>query len=154
MKSNFFKNKKNIIILCISAFVCLSIIAGTVVYFTVIRDDTQDDGQYNILELTEGKIPESHKFAIVDEDGNTILTNADVNSVLVSFEKSKDRYLEIRLTEAGAQKFKDALEDGTLSIMLNGKKLTSPVIADDVEENSAIVLGEYEKVMEWFNEIT
>ena len=28
------------------------------------------------------------------------------------------------------------------------------VIKDDVEENSAIVLGEYEDVMDWFNAIT
>lgn len=113
-------------------------------------------GEFRILELTENKIPEERDFAVVDKGGNTILENEDVEKVLVVFEKSKDRYLELRLTKEGAKKFKKAArkKDAELSITLNGEKLASPVIPDEAEDNSAIVLGEYEDVMDWFNQIT
>ncbi len=115
-----------------------------------------DGGEYKILELTEKTIPEDYDFAVVDAEGNVVLTNADVHKVLVVFEKSKDRYLELRLTDEGAAKFKKAAnkKNAMLSITLAGETIASPVIADDVEENSAIVLGEYEDVMDWFNAIT
>ena len=115
-----------------------------------------DSGEYRILELAENKIPDERGFAVVDKNGDEILTNADVEKVLVVFEKSKDRYLELRLTKDGAKKLKKALrpKDAELSITLSGEKIASPVIKDDVEENSAIVLGEYEDVMDWFNAIT
>lgn len=113
-------------------------------------------GEFHILELTENKIPDEKQFAITDADGNAVLDNNDVEKVLVVFEKSKDRYLELRLTKSGARKFKKALKekDAVLSITLAGEQIASPVIADDAEENSAIVLGEYEEIMDWFNKIT
>lgn len=119
-----------------------------------IGDNLSDE--YRILELTENKIPDQREFAVVDKNGDEILTNADVEKVLVVFEKSKDRYLELRLTKDGTKKLKKALrpKDAELSITLSGKKIAGPVIKDDIEENSAIVLGEYEDVMDWFNAIT
>lgn len=135
------------IIICIlTAFSCIGCRA--------IGDE--GSGEFRILELAENKIPDKKQFAVVDANGNTVLTNADVEKVLVVFEKAKDRYLELRLTEDGATKFKKALKpkDAELKITINGEDLAYPVIADDVEKNSAIVLGEYEDVMDWFNKIT
>ena len=66
--------------------------------------------EYRILELTENPIPAEREFAVVDKDGNVILSNSDVQKVLVVFEKSKDRYLELRLTDEGAKKIKKALK--------------------------------------------
>ena len=121
-------------------------------------NDVMGEGssEFRILELTENKIPNDRDFAIVDKNDTPILTNNDVQKVLVVFEKTKDRYLELRLTKEGAKKFKKALrkKDAELSIVLDGEKLASPVIADDVEDTSAIVLGEYEDVMHWFNQLT
>ncbi len=136
--------------------ICLIICIGLVLGGAGCGRVNDDSGEYKILELTENKIPDERQFAVVDKDGDKILTNEDVEKVLVVFEKSKDRYLELRLTDDGMKKFKKALKqkDAELSITLNGEKLTSPVIKDDVEENSAIVLGEYEDVMDWFNAIT
>ncbi len=136
---------------------CVLLCLGLIFCFAGCRElGSQDSGEFRILELTEKKIPNTKEVTIVDTDGNTILDNADIEKVLVVFEKSKDRYLELRLTKDGAKKLKKALRpnDAVLSIMLDQEKLASPVIADDVEDNSAIVLGEYEDVMFWFNSIT
>lgn len=116
----------------------------------------EGSGEYKILELTENKIPDDREFSVVDNNGNTVLINQDVDKVMVVFEKSKDRYLELRLTDEGAKKFKSALKqkDTVLTITIDGEKLASPVIADDAEDKSAIVLGEYKEVMSWFNKIT
>lgn len=146
-KKDVLSMKKTIsLILCIGLIFC----------FAACGRIDNDSGEYRILELTENKIPDEREFAVVDKSGDIILNNADVEKVLVVFEKSKDRYLELRLTDEGAKKLKKALKpkDAELSITLSGEKIASPVIADDVEENSAIVLGEYEDVMDWFNAIT
>jgi len=135
---------------------CLMLCIGLCFSFVGCGRVGDHSGEYRILELTENKIPDDREFAVVDKDGDEILTNADVEKVLVVFEKSKDRYLELRLTKDGAKKLKKALKpkDAELSITLSGEKIAGPVIADDVEVNSAIVLGEYEDVMDWFNAIT
>lgn len=146
--------KKDVITM--KKIICLILCIGIVFCFTGCGRAKDDSGEYRILELTENKIPDEREFAVIDKDGNTVLNNADVEKVLVVFEKSKDRYLELRLTDDGAKKLKKALKpkDAELSITLSGEKIASPVIKDDVEENSAIVLGEYEDVMDWFNAIT
>lgn len=136
---------------------CIIVCLIALIAFAGCREaEDNGSGEFYILELTENKIPDEKQFAITDADGNTVLDNNDVEKVLVVFEKSKDRYLELRLTKDGAKKFKNALksEDAVLSITLAGKQIASPVIADDAEDNSAIVLGEYEDVMDWFNKIT
>lgn len=136
---------------------CILLCLGIIFSFVGCREiGDQGSGEFRILELTEKKIPDTKEVTVVDASGNVILDNADIDKVLVVFEKSKDRYLELRLNKDGAKDFKKALkqQDAELSIMLNGEKLTSPVIADDVEDHSAIVLGEYEDVMHWFNSIT
>lgn len=138
-------------LLCILACVALMFV------FAGCRDmGDEGSGEFRILELTENKIPDEKQFSIVDPNGNIVLENGDVTKVLVVFEKSKDRYLELQLTEDGAKKIKKALKDNetVLSIALDGEAIASPVIIDDAEENSAIVLGEYEDVMDWFNAIT
>lgn len=116
----------------------------------------EGSGEFRILELAENKIPNERNFTVIDKNNNVVLTNVDVEKVLVVFEKSKDRYLELRLTKDGAKKFKKAFnkKDSVLSIALDGNVIASPVIRDDVEENSIIVLGDYEDVMDWFNAIT
>lgn len=146
--------KKDVITM--KKIVCLILCIGVVFGFVGCARVDDDSGEYKILELTENKIPDEREFAVVDQKGNVILSNADVEKVLVVYEKSKDRYLELRLTEDGTKKLKKALKpkDAELSITLSGEKLASPVIKDDIEENSAIVLGEYEDVMDWFNAIT
>lgn len=120
--------------------------------------------QYNILELTEEEknVNESLEFKIVDEDGTVWIEREHVTRVLVSFEKSRNRYLELKLNEDGIKKLKKALKGNrTLTIMVNDEPLLSydgveatNVQLDDLEERSAIVLGEYKDVISWFNILT
>lgn len=137
---------------------CVIICLISVIAFAGCKDlEGNGSDEYYILELTEKKIPDEADFKITDKDGTEWLVNTDVEKVLVVFEKDKNRYLELRLTDDGAKKFKKALKknkDGELSIMLGDEKLASPVIADDAEDTSAIVLGEYEDVISWFNRLT
>ena len=140
-------------LLCI-IIICILAVTGLAGCKDVIDEGS---GEYYILELTENKISDEKEFAITDEKGTVWLENTDVDKVLVVFEKSKNRYLELRLTDDGAKKFKKALKknkDGVLSITLGGEVLASPVVADDAEENSVIVTGEYEDVISWFNILT
>ena len=139
-------------LLCI--IICILAVTGLAGCKDVIDEGS---GEYYILELTENKISDEKEFAITDEKGTVWLENTDVDKVLVVFEKSKNRYLELRLTDDGAKKFKKALKknkDSVLSITLGGEVLASPVVADDAEENSIIVTGEYEYVISWFNSLT
>lgn len=114
-------------------------------------------GEFLILELTEKELDDDIAFSIIDESGKVWLENADVDTVFVSYEKSKDRYLELRLTDDGIKKFKKAQKankEGDLSIAIDGEKIASPVIKDDIDDNSVIIKGEYVDVMHWFNSIT
>ncbi len=117
--------------------------------------DTSSELIYRVL--TEPKeISSDIKFRIVDKNGETCIKSDDVDSVFVTYHEEKRRYLEICLTDEGAEKFKKAAKkrDAELSIEVDGEILASSVIADDEKENSVIVLGEYEDVMNWFNTIT
>ena len=118
--------------------------------------EKNDTEKYNILVLAEKDIEEGKTFEIVDKEGNVIVENEDVEKVLVSFEKSRNRYLEILLTKSGKRSVKKALKkkDCVLTIVLDKENLVSPVLLDDIEEKSVIALGEYEDVMDWFNAIT
>jgi len=114
-------------------------------------------GEFFILELTEKPLDEDIAFSIVDESGKQWLENADVDTVYVSYEKSKDRYLELSLTDDGVKKFKKAQranKEGVLSVAIDGEIIASPVIKDEVADNSVIVKGKYKTVMDWFNALT
>lgn len=120
--------------------------------------------QYNILELTEEdkNVKESLEFKIIDEDGTVWIEREHVERVLVSFEKTRNRYLEFKLNSDGIKKLKKALKGKhTLTVTVDGEPLLSydgveatNVQLDDLEERSAIVLGEYKDVISWFNILT
>lgn len=136
----------------LSVLICLLL---TLTFVACGEKDTVSD-EFRILELAEKQLLSDIEFKIVDSEGTVWLENQDIEKVLVTYQKEKNRYLELRLTDDGLKEFKKALKnkDTVLSITVDGEALTSPVILDDIEENSAIVLGEYEDVMNWFNTIT
>ncbi|MBQ8741288.1 MAG: hypothetical protein IJY79_07040 [Clostridia bacterium] len=133
-------------------FICLLL---TITFVACGEKDTVSD-EFKILELAEKQLLDDMDFKVIDGEGTVWLENQDIEKVLVTYQKEKNRYLELRLTDEGLKDFKKALKnkDTVLTITVNGEKLASPVILDDIEENSAIVLGEYEDVMNWFNTIT
>lgn len=137
-------------------FLCILICLILPMTFVACGEEDTVSDEFRILELAEKQLLDDIDFKIVDQEGTVWLENEDIQKVLVTYQKEKNRYLELRLTDNGLKAFKKALkkEDTVLSITVGGETLTSPVIQDDIEENSAIVLGEYEDVMQWFNAIT
>lgn len=137
-------------------FLCILICLLLSMTFVACGEKDTASDEFRILELAEKQLLSDIDFKVVDNEGTVWLENQDIEKVLVTYQKDKNRYLELRLTKDGIKNFKEALKnkDTVLSITVDGEVLTSPVILDDIEENSAIVLGEYEDVMKWFNAIT
>lgn len=137
-------------------FLCILICLLLSMTFVACGEKDTASDEFRILELAEKQLLSDIDFKVVDNEGTVWLENQDIENVLVTYQKDKNRYLELRLTKDGIKNFKEALKnkDTVLSITVDGEVLTSPVILDDIEENSAIVLGEYEDVMKWFNAIT
>lgn len=110
-----------------------------------------------LFELMERTLTDEYKFAIVDDKGTVWLENADVKSVLIMYKKGQNRYLELRFTEDGTEKFKKAVKKnkkGTLSITLDGEVLASPVLANEETPEYAKLTGIYDDVVGWFNKLT
>ena len=137
-------------------FLCTLICLLLALTFVACGEKDTVSDEFRILELAEKQLLSDIEFKVVDGEGTVWLENQDIEKVLVTYQEEKNRYLELRLTNDGLKKFKKGLKnkDTVLSITIDGEVLTSPVILDDIEENSAIVLGEYEDVMYWFNTIT
>ncbi len=139
--------------------ICILICLITALIFVGCKENLNDTkaDEYSISVLGEKKILTDIDFKITDQDGVVWLDYTDVKTVCVSMREGKGRYLELRLTDDGAADFKEALSkpNTVLSIMAGDVLLASPVLQDEVEENSAVVLGDYkEVVMRTFNAIT
>lgn len=106
-------------------------------------------------ELMVKSINEECDFALIDKEKKEILTEDDVESVCVMYPKGGNRYLEIRFTEDGAEKFEDAIEENKkLSAKLGGKVITDNVVANEEYPQRAKIDAAYETFMKWFNEMT
>lgn len=114
------------------------------------KEEKQEPQRY---ELAQKTIREDGDFKVMDEDGTVWLEKEHIEKVFVCYEESKGRYLELKLTKDGIGVFKKAnrKKNGNLSVVLNDKLLATPL---EKYEDSAIVLGEYEYIMNCFNEIT
>ncbi len=108
------------------------------------------------FELSQNEIYEGIDFKITDEEETVWLEAEHIDKALVSYEESGRRYLELRFTKEGLKKFKKAFRNkkGDLSIIVNDKIVIGPIIKSDLDENSAIVIGEQEEVVRWYNIIT
>ena len=77
--------------------VCLILCLGVVLSFAScgrLGENLSDE--YRILELTENKIPDEHDFAVTDKNGKEILTNSDVEKVLVVAPAKEIQYMSIK----------------------------------------------------------
>lgn len=132
---------------------------ATTVFFLVYDKEEEVGGDVHILELTQEQktINEDIDFAIVDETGKVWLKAKHIERVLVAFEKTKDRWLELRLTDDGLDIFEDALDESEmLSIRVDGEIIASPVVLEEFEQKSAVIYGKkyMEEIMPWFNLLT
>lgn len=132
---------------------CIALCLLTAVCFVGCKDKTEEN-EPPLMELMSRSLSAEHEFAIVDEDNNVVLKNADVKSVLIMYKKGQNRYLELRFTDEGAKNFKKASKKSDLSITLDGKVLTSNVFANEENNEYAKITGIYEEIIGYFNEMT
>ncbi len=106
------------------------------------------------MELMYRTLDEKQKFALMGDD-EVMLTGKDVAGVSIMYPKGGNRYLEIRFTEEGKEKFEDAIDDyDELTITINDKVLTGGVVANEHWPEKAKIIGEYSKIINIFNELT
>ena len=108
------------------------------------------------MELMGKTITDEYEFAIIGNEDTEPITAKDVQGVYIIYKKGQNRYLEIRFTEDGVDKFEDAIDDNEngLSITLDGEVLVSGLIANEEEPERAKLIGDYETIMKYFNKIT
>lgn len=108
------------------------------------------------MELMGKTITDEYEFAIIGNEDTEPITAKDVQGVYIIYKKGQNRYLEIRFTEDGVDKFEDAIDDNEngLSITLDGEVLVSGLIANEEEPERAKLVGDYETIMKYFNKIT
>ncbi len=138
--------------------IVLAVILAAVAAFLILNKPGQGEdtgGEAKITTLLEGKIKTDQEtdFKIVNDNGDTVLTAEDIETLFLSITDGKNRYLEFCLTDSGAKAFKDAISNGeTLKIMIKGSVLKYTVDGvetecilkqDDLVESSAIFEGDY-----------
>lgn len=109
------------------------------------------------IELMSRAVTDDYKVAMVDGEGTVWLENADIKSVLIMFKNGENRYLELRFTEDGEKKFKNAVrknKKGNLSITIDGEALVPTVTANEKTPEYARADSHYDDVVHWFNELT
>ena len=122
------------------------------------KADSSDDAlkENKKFELSQNKIYDGIDFKITDEEGTVWLEAEHIEKAIVSYEESGTRYLELRFTEDGLKKFKRAFrkKKGDLNIVVNDKIFIGPIMKSELEENCALIIGEQEEVVRWYNIIT
>lgn len=109
------------------------------------------------IDLITKDICDSYEFTIVDDNGTVWVEHQDMKEAGIVYKEGQNRYLEIRFTQSGAKKFRDAIketQDGTLSLMMDGEVLASPILANEIIADYAKITGPYSDVAHWFNMLT
>lgn len=145
------KLNKNLLFIIIASVVGVAVIVAAI--FLIFGGE--EEPMEKPLELIYSTLDETNKFALIGDDDEIMLTNKDVEGVSIMYPKGGNRYLEIRFTEEGKEKFEDAIDDyDELTITLDGKVLTSGVVANEYEPEKAKIIGEYKVLIGYFNEMT
>lgn len=143
------KNKK---LLCVILAIIVGIAAITTTVVLIFSGE--EEPMEKPMELMYRTLDEKQKFALMGDD-EIMLTGKDVAGVSIMYPKGGNRYLEIRFTESGKEKFEDAIDDyDELTITINGKVLTGGVVANEHWPEKAKIIGEYSKIINIFNELT
>lgn len=142
-------NKKLLCIIIAAAVVLCSAIIVCVVFCG------EDEPVATSIELAHRTLDNLREIAMVGEDNEVLLTNDDVDSVYIMYKNGENRYLEIRFTEDGAEKFEDAMDDNDkLTVTLDGEVFIENVKANEDTPERAKVVGNYDTLMQYFNQLT
>ncbi len=137
-------------------WLCIIICLITAFCFAGCKEEV-DPNEPPLVELIAKSITDKHEITIVDDEGTVWLKNEDISSVCIMFKNGQNRYLELRFTEDGEEKFEDAIDeskDGIVSIKLDGEVLVKKVTANEKTPEYARADSKYEDVIGWFNELT
>ena len=141
-------------LLYIITAVAAAFVIGVVALFLFLSGDEPPKPPSPPKELATRTLDTEREFALIG-DGEKVITAGDVEAVYIMHIKDENRYLEIRFTEEGAEKFQDAIDDyESLSIMLDGEILVEGVVANIYYPQRARLDGSYATLMGYFNELT
>lgn len=144
------KLNKNLLFIIIASVVGVAVIVAAI--FLIFGGE--EEPMEKPMELMYRTLDEKQKFALMGDD-EIMLTGKDVAGVSIMYPKGGNRYLEIRFTENGKEKFEDAIDDyDELTITINGKVLTGGVVANEHWPEKAKITGEYKVLIGYFNEMT
>lgn len=79
-----------------------------------------------------------------DEDGKVVLTGKDLKNAREETNQQGQNLVELEFTSAGAKKFAELTEENVgrhISILLDGKVLTSPVVNEPITGGKAVITG-------------
>ena len=142
-------NKNQLCIIMASVAGVAAIVVACILFFG------GEEPKEKAIELMHRTLDENYKFALEGDDGTVLLTGKDVEEVYLMFRNGENRYLEIRFTEDGKEKFEDAIDDyDKLTITLDGEVLVKDVVANEYDSQLAKIEGEYSVIMGYFNEMT
>lgn len=113
------------------------------------------------IQLMQKTLKDNYEFTIVGEDNQKLLGAEDVEGIYIMIRKDEktgeysNRYLEIRFTEAGSEKFEEAIDDNEngLTVMIDGEMLIENVMANEHEPNKAKIDDKYDVLMSYFNRL-
>ena len=107
------------------------------------------------FNLSQKEIGKNTTVTVVDDKGTVWLENKHIDMLVVCYEKTDGYYLELSLNDEGVTEFGNATrkKSGELSIYLNNEKLASPVKEYSKYTTGAVVFGDNEAVIDWFNEL-
>ena len=129
-----------------------------IVRFPWQSDEADFDVTKAVNELGKTALLEFHIGSETDEDGkptgDLVLTGEDVDSAAAVYQQNSsgsdyEPVVQLKLKSAGASKFADATEkqaaaNGTISIWLDGEKISDPTVNDKISGGEAVISGSFD----------
>ncbi|MBQ7107324.1 MAG: hypothetical protein IJN93_07430 [Clostridia bacterium] len=132
-----------------------------------INSQSSDDSQINSsIVLDDGtilykqaKLNSDVTVEFMDEDGNVLLHNSDIEMVYVKFSEYNNYFIEFAFTKSGAKKFETATSENvgkTISICVDNKVISAPIVPATITDDSVILSStkSYEELSTMFEQLT
>lgn len=115
-----------------------------------------DDGT---ILYKQAKLNSDVTVEFMDEDGNVLLHNSDIEMVYVKFSEYNNYFIEFAFTKSGAKKFETATSENvgkTISICVDNKVISAPIAPATITDDSVILSStkSYEELSTMFEQLT
>ena len=106
-------------------------------------------------DLSTKEIADDMDIEIIDHKGKVWISAENIDTILVCFEESRGRYLEIRVDEKGEKQLKRAIRNKKreLSLVIDGEELATDLTRHEYYYDCIVYEAEYDDVMKCFNAI-